>query len=186
MQESEKWKWSHSVVSDSLRPHGPQPTRLLHPWDFPGKSTGVGCHRLLRNKWITPNKSKTEGKVTTAGIMRRNLGNSAILSYHFTNMVQWKEMKYKVRSPAFMSSQILALWSWKSNLIYLSLSFKMVKMLAIIIKNIDFMEGLVKMRYNLWKSSKVFYNYYKMSASKITTGSSTQITCKVTTTRKSW
>ena len=25
-----------------------QPTRLLHPWDFPGKSTGVGCHRLLR------------------------------------------------------------------------------------------------------------------------------------------
>ena len=44
MHESEKWKWSHSVVSDSLRPHGLQPTRLLHPWDFPGKSTGVGCH----------------------------------------------------------------------------------------------------------------------------------------------
>ena len=44
---SEKWKWSHSVVSDSQRPHGLQPTRLLHPWDFPGKSTGVGCHCLL-------------------------------------------------------------------------------------------------------------------------------------------
>ena len=29
-------------------PHGLQPTRLLHPWDFPGKSTGVGCHCLLR------------------------------------------------------------------------------------------------------------------------------------------
>ena len=28
-------------------PHGLQPTRLLHPWDFPGKSTGVGCHCLL-------------------------------------------------------------------------------------------------------------------------------------------
>ena len=38
---------SHSVVSDSLRPHGLQPTRLLHPWDFPGKNTGVGCHFLL-------------------------------------------------------------------------------------------------------------------------------------------
>ena len=46
--ESEKWKRSHSVVSDSERPHGLQPTRLLHPWDFPGKSTGVGCHCLLR------------------------------------------------------------------------------------------------------------------------------------------
>ena len=47
MHESEKWKWSHSVVSDWQRPHGLQPTRLLCPWDFPGKSTGVGCHCLV-------------------------------------------------------------------------------------------------------------------------------------------
>ena len=47
--EGEKWKWSCSGVSDSWRPHGLQPTRLLCPWDFPGKSTGVGCHRLLRD-----------------------------------------------------------------------------------------------------------------------------------------
>ena len=39
---------SCSVVSDSVRPHGLQPTRLLRPWDSPGKSTGVGCHCLLR------------------------------------------------------------------------------------------------------------------------------------------
>ena len=44
-----KWKWSRSVVSDPQRPHGLQPTRFLHPWDFPGKSTGVGCHCLLCN-----------------------------------------------------------------------------------------------------------------------------------------
>ena len=48
MHESGKWKWSHSVVSDSERPHGLQPTRLLHPWDFLGNSTGVGCHCLLQ------------------------------------------------------------------------------------------------------------------------------------------
>ena len=47
MHESGKWKWSCSVVSDSYRPHGLQPTRLLHPCDFPGKSTGVRCHCLL-------------------------------------------------------------------------------------------------------------------------------------------
>ena len=46
MHESEKWKWSCSVVSDSSGSHGLQPTRLFHPWDFPGKSTGVGCHSL--------------------------------------------------------------------------------------------------------------------------------------------
>ena len=55
MHESEKWKWSHSVVSDSLQPHGLQPTRLLCPWDFLGKSTEVGCHCLLHvyrwGKW---------------------------------------------------------------------------------------------------------------------------------------
>ena len=50
MHESEKWKWSRSVVSDSLRPHGLQPTRLPCPWDFPGRSTGVGCHCLLRQE----------------------------------------------------------------------------------------------------------------------------------------
>ena len=49
MHESEKWKWSHWVVSvsDSSRPHGLQPTRLLHPLDFPGENTGVGCQLSL-------------------------------------------------------------------------------------------------------------------------------------------
>ena len=50
MQESEKCEWSCSVVSDSSWPHGLQPTRRLRPWDFPGKSTGVGCHCLLLRK----------------------------------------------------------------------------------------------------------------------------------------
>ena len=43
-----KWSVSRSVVPDSLLPHGLQPTRLLCPWDFPGKNTGVGCHVLLQ------------------------------------------------------------------------------------------------------------------------------------------
>ena len=47
MHEREKWKWSRSVVSNSWWPCGLKPTRLLCPWDFPGKSTGVGCHCLL-------------------------------------------------------------------------------------------------------------------------------------------
>ena len=43
---------SQSEVAQSCptqRPHGLQPTRLLRPWDFLGKSTGVGCHCLLRS-----------------------------------------------------------------------------------------------------------------------------------------
>ena len=48
MHESEKWKWSRSVVSDPQWPHELQPSRLLRPWDFQSKSIGVGCHCLLR------------------------------------------------------------------------------------------------------------------------------------------
>ena len=39
---------SRSVMSDSLRPHRQQPTRLPHPGDSPAKNTGVGCHFLLQ------------------------------------------------------------------------------------------------------------------------------------------
>ena len=35
---------SHSVISNSLRPLGLSPTRLLRPWNSPGKNTGIGCH----------------------------------------------------------------------------------------------------------------------------------------------
>ena len=37
-----------SVVSDSVRPHRRQPTRLPRPWDSPGKNTEVGSHFLLQ------------------------------------------------------------------------------------------------------------------------------------------
>ena len=48
-----------SVVSDSVRPHRRQTTRLPHPWDSPGKNTGVGCHFLLQCK-----KEKSESEDT--------------------------------------------------------------------------------------------------------------------------
>ena len=47
-----------SAVSDSVRPQRWQPTRLPHPWDSPGKNTGVGCHFLLQCT-----KVKSESKV---------------------------------------------------------------------------------------------------------------------------
>ena len=46
-------------MSDSVRPHRPQPTRLPHPWDSPGKSTGVGCHCLLRQASLSITNSRS-------------------------------------------------------------------------------------------------------------------------------
>ena len=37
----------------TVRPQRQQPTRLLHPWDSPGKNTGVGCHSLLQGIFPT-------------------------------------------------------------------------------------------------------------------------------------
>ena len=47
-ENERKRKWSRSVVSDSLRSHGLWPTRLIHLWNFPGKSTRVVCHFFLQ------------------------------------------------------------------------------------------------------------------------------------------
>ena len=51
---------SCSVMSHSLRPHRLQSTRLLCPWNSPGKNTGVGSHSLLqgglRNPRIKPRR----------------------------------------------------------------------------------------------------------------------------------
>ena len=45
-------------MSNSVQPHRQQPTRLPHPWDSPGKNTGVGCHFLLQCM-----KAKSESEV---------------------------------------------------------------------------------------------------------------------------
>ena len=50
---------SRSVVSDSLRPHGLHPAKLLCPWNSPGKHTGVGGHSLLQG--IFPTQGSNPG-----------------------------------------------------------------------------------------------------------------------------
>ena len=46
-------KVSHSVMSNTLQPHGLWPTRLLCPWKSPVKNTGVGCHSLFQGIFLT-------------------------------------------------------------------------------------------------------------------------------------
>ena len=87
MRESEKWKWSRSVVSDFSRPHGLQPTRLLRPWDFPGKSTGVGGHCLLLYRCIGTIKRKRHWS---------RLGrNTHLIFWHLLDKIPQKETLLK-------------------------------------------------------------------------------------------
>ena len=63
-------KWSRWFVSDSSRPDGLQPTRLLRLWNFLGKSTRVGYHCLLQENWLCPllKVCSTELRVFAAGL----------------------------------------------------------------------------------------------------------------------
>ena len=60
---------SRSVMYDSLHPFRIQPTRLLCPWDSPGKNTGVGCHALLQG--IYPTQGSNPGLLHCSRILYR-------------------------------------------------------------------------------------------------------------------
>ena len=48
-------------MTNSVRPHRQQPTRLTRPWDSPGKNTGVGCHFLLQNNYTEEETNRFKG-----------------------------------------------------------------------------------------------------------------------------
>ena len=50
--------------SNSLRPRGLQPARLLCPWDFPGKNTRMGCHALLQGIFLTQGSNLLSSHLT--------------------------------------------------------------------------------------------------------------------------
>ena len=73
-----------SVVSNSVQPHRRQPTRLRHPWDSPGKNTGVGCHFLLQCM-----KVKSESEVAQSCPTQWAAAYQAPLSMGFSRQENW-------------------------------------------------------------------------------------------------
>ena len=74
-------------MSDSVRPHRWQPTRLPHPWDSQGENTGVGCHFLLQCV-----KVKSESEVTQSccsDLMDCSLPGSSIHGISQAGVLEW-------------------------------------------------------------------------------------------------
>ena len=67
-----------SVMSDSMQPHRRQPTRLLRPWDSPGKNTGVGCHFLLQCMKVKSESEVAQSCPTLCDPMDCSLPGSSI------------------------------------------------------------------------------------------------------------
>ena len=65
-------------MSDSVRPHRRQPTRLPHPWDSPGKNTGVGCHFLLQCMKVKSQSEVAQSCLTLSDPMDCSLTGSSV------------------------------------------------------------------------------------------------------------
>ena len=78
-----------SVVSDSVRPHRWQPTRLLHPWDSPSKKTGVGCHFLLQCMKVKSESEVAQSCPTLSDPMDCSLLGSSIHGVFQARVLEW-------------------------------------------------------------------------------------------------
>ena len=78
-----------SVVSDSVRPHRRQPTRLPHSWDSLGKNTGVGCHFLLQCMKVKSESEVTQSCPTLLDPMDCSLPGSSVHGIFQARVLEW-------------------------------------------------------------------------------------------------
>ena len=76
-------------MSDSVRPHRRQPTRLPRPWDSPGKNTGVGCHFLLQCMRVKSESEVTQSCPTPRDPMDCSLPGSSIHGIFQARAPEW-------------------------------------------------------------------------------------------------
>ena len=94
-------------MSNSVRPHRWQPTRLPHPWDSPGKNTGVGCHFLLQCMNVKSESEVTQSCPTLSDHMDYSLTGSSINGIFQARVLEWGAIafsKIQVRSQLIYSS----------------------------------------------------------------------------------
>ena len=87
-----------SVVSDSVRPHGLQPTRLFCPWYSPGKNTGVGCHFLLQCMKLESESEVTQSCLTLSDPMDCSLPGSSIHGIFRATVLEWGTIAFSRRT----------------------------------------------------------------------------------------
>ena len=85
---------SRSVVSDSVRPHRRQPTRLPRPWDSPGKNTGVGCHFLLQCVKVKSESEVAQSCPTPSDPMDCSLPGSSVRGIFQVRALEWGAIAY--------------------------------------------------------------------------------------------
>ena len=94
---------SHFSVSDSVRPHRWQPTRLPCPWDSPGKNTGVGCHFFLQCRKVKSESEAAQSCPTLSDPMDCSLPGSSIHGIFQARVLEWGAIAFSL-SKSFIPS----------------------------------------------------------------------------------
>ena len=97
-------------MSDSVRPHRRWPTRLLCPWDFPGKNTGVGCHFLLQCMKVKSESEVAQSCPTPATPWTAT--HQAPPSMGFSRQNYWSGVPLPPPTPPFWQPLICSLYLW--------------------------------------------------------------------------
>ena len=85
-------------MSNSVQPHGLQPTRLLHPWDSPGKNTGVGCYFLFQCMKVESETEVAQLCLTLSDPMDCSLPGSSIHGIFRATVLEWGAIAFSRRT----------------------------------------------------------------------------------------
>ena len=83
-------------MSDSVRPHGLQPTRLLCPWDSPGKNTVAGCHFLFQCMKVESESEVAQSCPTLSNPMDCSLPGSSIHGIFQAAVLEWGAIAFSL------------------------------------------------------------------------------------------
>ena len=78
----------------TLRPYRQQPTRLPHPWDSPGKNTGVGCHFLLQCMKVKSEREVSQSCPTLCDPMDCSLPGSSVHGIFQARVLEWRDIPF--------------------------------------------------------------------------------------------
>ena len=90
-------------MSNSVRPHRRQPTRLHHPWDSPGKNIGVGCHFLLQCMKVKSESEVAQWCPTLHDPMDYSLPVSSIYGIFQARILEWVAIAFSLQYSIYIT-----------------------------------------------------------------------------------
>ena len=127
-------------MSDSVRPHRWQPTRLPHSWDSPGKNTGVGCHFLLQCRKVKSESKVVQSCQTLSNPVDCSLPGSTVHGIFQARVLEWGAIAFSISYARYLlflsfivpilawNISLISLFSWKRSLVFPILFFSSISL----------------------------------------------------------